>query len=82
MGPGLLKSTWNCKNFDIQRYQDPEKSTSPVSAILNPNFAEISLKFRWNFAKVSWNFVLLEVNPKEQRYQLLHLRLDSFLLVK
>ncbi len=51
-------------NFDVcldpRRIRVPEKSSSPVSAILNPNFAAISRKFREILP------CTLELNPKEQ----------------
>jgi hypothetical protein len=46
--------------LDPQRIRVPEKSSSLVSAILNPNFAEILRKFHEIL------LLTLELNPKEQ----------------
>jgi hypothetical protein len=44
------ESAWNYKNFDVyldsQRFRFLKKSSYPVCTILNPDFNEISLKFR------------------------------------
>jgi hypothetical protein len=50
-------------NFDVcldpQRFRVPEKSSSPVSAILDPIFAKVSQKFCEILSYMQ------EVNPKE-----------------
>ncbi len=59
----------------------PENSGS--REIFISSFRHFESKFRWNFEKVPWNFFYeLWNSTLKNRYQLWHLRFESYLLVK